>query len=125
MSSRGDRLLQKVEQHAQPWATFGLVLHQGRCARCLAEILLHQAQQPLAIAGNHPVEALDHQHPMLAKRGNLRLEHGQAKAGAENVITKNGESGAPREYLHGDYPMLYSATDASATVYLLSVRHHQ
>ena len=41
-------------------------------------------------------------------------------------------AGAPdalREYLHGDYLMLYLAEDASpktdATVYLLSIRHHR
>ena len=41
-------------------------------------------------------------------------------------------AGAPdalREYLHGDYLLLYSVVDASAqdraTVYLLSIRHHR
>ena len=41
-------------------------------------------------------------------------------------------AGAPdalREYLHGDYLMLYTVVDASpqakATVYLLSIRHHR
>ena len=37
-------------------------------------------------------------------------------------------AGAPdalREYLHGDYLMLYAAMDVSATVYLLSIRHHR
>ena len=37
-------------------------------------------------------------------------------------------AGAPealREYLHGDYLMLYTATDADATMYLLSIRHHR
>ncbi len=37
-------------------------------------------------------------------------------------------AGAPdalREYLHGDYLMLYAATEADATVYLLSIRHHR
>lgn len=29
-----------------------------------------------------------------------------------------------REYLHGDYLMRYTAMDANATVYLLSIRHH-
>ncbi|MDE2370036.1 MAG: type II toxin-antitoxin system RelE/ParE family toxin [Burkholderiales bacterium] len=36
--------------------------------------------------------------------------------------------GAPeslREYLHGDYLMLYTTVDAEATVYLLSIRHHR
>ncbi|CAN5893705.1 hypothetical protein BH11PSE13_BH11PSE13_35070 [soil metagenome] len=30
-----------------------------------------------------------------------------------------------REYLHGDYLMLYAAMDVSAMVYLLSIRHHR
>jgi hypothetical protein len=41
-------------------------------------------------------------------------------------------AGAPdalREYLHGDYLMLYTVMDASpetnASVYLLSIRHHR
>ncbi len=37
-------------------------------------------------------------------------------------------AGAPealREYLHGDYLMLYTAMEADATVFLLSIRHHR
>lgn len=36
-----------------------------------------------------------------------------------------GAAGALREYLHGDYLMLYAAVEADATVYLLSIRHHR
>ena len=36
-----------------------------------------------------------------------------------------GAASALREYLHGDYLMLYAAMEASATVYLLSIRHHR
>jgi plasmid stabilization system protein ParE len=36
-----------------------------------------------------------------------------------------GAAGALREYLHGDYLMLYAAMDATATVFLLSIRHHR
>ena len=36
-----------------------------------------------------------------------------------------GAASALREYLHGDYLMLYTAMDATATVYLLSIRHHR
>ncbi len=40
-----------------------------------------------------------------------------------------GAADALREYLHGDYLVLYSLVDAStqgeATVYLLSIRHHR
>ncbi|WP_295935970.1 type II toxin-antitoxin system RelE/ParE family toxin [uncultured Xanthomonas sp.] len=32
---------------------------------------------------------------------------------------------ALRIYLHGDYLMLYTAVEASATEYLLSIRHHR
>jgi hypothetical protein len=34
-----------------------------------------------------------------------------------------GAANALREYLHGDYLMLYTFIDA--TVYLLSIRHHR
>ncbi|QKO21808.1 type II toxin-antitoxin system RelE/ParE family toxin [Rhodoferax sp. BAB1] len=37
-------------------------------------------------------------------------------------------AGAPvalRVYLHGDYLMLYAASEADTTVYLLSIRHHR
>ena len=37
-------------------------------------------------------------------------------------------AGAPdalREYLHGDYLMLYAAMDAQETVVLLTIRHHR
>jgi hypothetical protein len=36
-----------------------------------------------------------------------------------------GAAEALREYLHGDYPMLYATMEANATVYLLSIRHHR
>ena len=36
-----------------------------------------------------------------------------------------GAPAALREYLHGDYLMLYAAMEADATVYLLSIRHHR
>ena len=36
-----------------------------------------------------------------------------------------GAADALREYLHGDYLMLYAPVDASTTVYLLSIRHHR
>ena len=36
-----------------------------------------------------------------------------------------GAAEALREYLHGDYLMLYVSIDAVATVYLLSIRHHR
>ncbi len=36
-----------------------------------------------------------------------------------------GAADALREYLHGDYLILYTAMDKSTTVYLLSIRHHR
>lgn len=42
---------------------------------------------------------------------------------AQLAVLPAGAAGALREYLHGDYLMLYTAMDANATVYLLSIRH--
>lgn len=36
-----------------------------------------------------------------------------------------GAANSLREYLHGDYLMLYVAMDNRSTVYLLSIRHHR
>ena len=41
---------------------------------------------------------------------------GALPAGAANTL---------REYLHGDYLILYAAVDATGTAYLLSIRHHR
>lgn len=48
-----------------------------------------------------------------------------AEALAQLAALPAGAASALREYLHGDYLMLYSAMDANATVYLLSIRHHR
>ena len=48
-----------------------------------------------------------------------------AEALAQLATLPPGAAGALREYLHGDYLMLYTAMDADATVYLLSIRHHR
>ena len=48
-----------------------------------------------------------------------------AEALAQLASLPAGAPAALREYLHGDYLMLYAATQADATVYLLSVRHHR
>lgn len=37
----------------------------------------------------------------------------------------SGAMEAWREYLHGDYLILYTVDEAKATVYLLSIRHHR
>lgn len=36
-----------------------------------------------------------------------------------------GTVNALREYLHGDYVLLYAAMETNETVYLLSIRHHR
>jgi plasmid stabilization system protein ParE len=48
-----------------------------------------------------------------------------AEALAQLASLPAGAADALREYLHGDYLMLYSVVDANATVYLLSIRHHR
>ncbi|KAB0581413.1 type II toxin-antitoxin system RelE/ParE family toxin [Ideonella dechloratans] len=48
-----------------------------------------------------------------------------AEALAQLAALPAGAAGALREYLHGDYLMLYTAVDAKTTVYLLSIRHHR
>ena len=48
-----------------------------------------------------------------------------AEALAQLAALPAGAAHSLREYLHGDYLMLYAAMDARATVYLLSIRHHR
>ncbi len=48
-----------------------------------------------------------------------------AEALAQLAALPTGTAGALREYLHGDYLILYAAMDASATVHMLSIRHHR
>ena len=48
-----------------------------------------------------------------------------AEALAQLASLPAGAANALREYLHGDYLMLYTVVDATATVYLLSIRHHR
>lgn len=48
-----------------------------------------------------------------------------AEALAQLATLPSGSASALREYLHGDYLVLYTAMEASATVYLLSTRHHR
>ena len=48
-----------------------------------------------------------------------------AEALAQLATLPAGAVHALREYLHGDYLLLYAAMDDSATVYLLSIRHHR
>ena len=48
-----------------------------------------------------------------------------AEALAQLATLPVGAVSALREYLHGDCLMLYTTMDASATVDLLSIRHHR
>ena len=52
-----------------------------------------------------------------------------AEALTQLAALPTGAPDALREYLHGDYLMLYTVVDASPkdkpTVYLLSIRHHR
>jgi hypothetical protein len=48
-----------------------------------------------------------------------------AEALAQLAALPVGAPDALREYLHGDYLMLYATMEADATVYLLSIRHHR
>jgi plasmid stabilization system protein ParE len=48
-----------------------------------------------------------------------------AEALAQLAALPAGAAAALREYLHGDYLMLYTVTDTDATVYVLSIRHHR
>lgn len=48
-----------------------------------------------------------------------------AEALAQLAALSAGAVLALREYLHGDYLMLYTASETNAMVYLLSIRHHR
>lgn len=48
-----------------------------------------------------------------------------AEALAQLAALPAGAPDALREYLHGDYLLLYTTSETDATVYLLSIRHHQ
>lgn len=48
-----------------------------------------------------------------------------AEALAQLAALPAGAPDALREYLHGDYLLLYAADDAQETVLLLTIRHHR
>ena len=48
-----------------------------------------------------------------------------AEALAQLATLPPGAAAALREYLHGDYLILYASMDAEAAVFLLSIRHHR
>ena len=59
--------------------------------------------------------------------GRRYLDHPpqSAEALAQLAALPAGAADALREYLHGDYLLLYTAMEADRTVYLLSIRHHR
>ncbi len=59
--------------------------------------------------------------------GRRYLEHPpqSAEALAQLETLPAGTVNALREYLHGDYLLLYAAMEPNKTVYLLSIRHHR
>lgn len=48
-----------------------------------------------------------------------------AEALSQLAALPAGAAHSLREYLHGDYLMLYTASETDATVYLLSIRHQR
>lgn len=48
-----------------------------------------------------------------------------AEALSQLALLPPGSAQALREYLHGDYLILYAVMDAQSTAYLLSIRHHR
>jgi plasmid stabilization system protein ParE len=48
-----------------------------------------------------------------------------AEALAQLAALPSGAPDALREYLHGDYLVLYTVMDSKSTVVLLSIRHHR
>jgi plasmid stabilization system protein ParE len=48
-----------------------------------------------------------------------------AEALAQLAALPTGAPDTLREYLHGEYLMIYAAMEADATVYLLSIRYHR
>lgn len=59
--------------------------------------------------------------------GRRYLDHPPQSAEAISLLTAmpTGAADSLREYLHGDYLMLYTVVDELATVYLLTIRHHR
>lgn len=59
--------------------------------------------------------------------GRRYLDHPprSAEALAQLAALPAGAVGVLREYLHGDYLMLYACMESRAAVYLLSIRHHR
>ena len=63
-------------------------------------------------------------YPRIGRR-HLDYPPQSAEALAQLAVLPAGTAQALREYLHGDYLMLYTASETDATVYLLSIRRHR
>jgi plasmid stabilization system protein ParE len=59
--------------------------------------------------------------------GRRTLDHPpqSAEAIAQLAALPRGAASALREYLHGDFLILYSVPESGKAVYLLSIRHHR
>ncbi|WP_306478212.1 type II toxin-antitoxin system RelE/ParE family toxin [Methyloversatilis sp.] len=59
--------------------------------------------------------------------GRRYLDHPPQSAEALSLLSAmpTGAADSLREYLHGDYLMLYTVADDVATLYLLTIRHHR
>ena len=59
--------------------------------------------------------------------GRRYLEHPPQSVEALGLLAAmpTGAADSLREYLHGDYLMLYTVADELATIYLLTIRHHR
>ena len=59
--------------------------------------------------------------------GRRYLDHPPQSAEAISLLAAmpTGAADSLREYLHGDYLMLYTVADELAKVYLLTIRHHR
>ncbi|MBC7779928.1 MAG: type II toxin-antitoxin system RelE/ParE family toxin [Proteobacteria bacterium] len=65
-----------------------------------------------------------HRFPRMGRRY-LDQPPQSTEALARLAALPSGASDALREYLHGDYLILYTADTTGKVVYLLSVRHHR
>lgn len=62
--------------------------------------------------------------PLIGRR---YLDHPPQSVESLNALATlpTGTPDRLREYLHGDYLLLYTTDDISSTVYLLTIRHHR
>ena len=65
-----------------------------------------------------------HRFPCMGRRY-LDQPPQSAEAMVQLASLPTGAADALREYLHGDYLILYTVPQSQAVVYLLSIRHHK